>query len=132
MTVEARLEKIINIYEGSKTDAAGILKDQAMAQQVLADAIIRAEELTNQLPSVKDTINTMLELTADYLSGEYDQASFDVMVKIMAAIIYMMIPLDVLPDFIPPMGFIDDALIIGLVASEETESLQQYIKWKDR
>jgi len=130
LTIEHKLEKIPDVFRGSRIDAANILSDPEMAEKVLGDAFLKAEGLCKQLQWVEEHLRTFLELSGDYISGKYEQIPRESMVNIFASIIYLMIPMDLLPDFIPPIGYIDDALIIGLVTNEEKQELQKYRNWK--
>ena len=130
LTVENKLNRIPKVFQGSRIDAENILEDSEMAAKVLSDAAAKAENLCAQLPCVEEHIRTMLDLSEDYISGQYDRISRESMTTIFAAIIYLMIPMDLMPDFIPPIGFIDDALIIGLVSGEQKQALLDYRDWK--
>ena len=41
-------------------------------------------------------------------------------------------PVDLIPDFIPLAGFVDDAAVIGLVLKVIREDLVKYKNWKER
>ena len=43
---------------------------------------------------------------------------------------YIVMPLDILPDVILGLGFIDDAAVLGLIWTLIKKELSQYEKWR--
>jgi len=64
----------------------------------------------------------------DYIEGNLSNVSKKEIIPIIAAFVYFVSPVDVFPDYIPAFGFLDDAFIIGLVASITKETVDQYQK----
>jgi len=50
---------------------------------------------------------------------------------IAGAIAYVVLPTDVLPDFIPGVGFIDDAFVIGVTIKQLKDEIEKYKKFKN-
>jgi uncharacterized membrane protein YkvA (DUF1232 family) len=46
------------------------------------------------------------------------------------ALLYLINPIDIFPDFIPLMGFIDDLAAFAFAASLIKDDLQKYRVWK--
>ena len=50
---------------------------------------------------------------------------------IAGALAYVVLPIDIIPDFIPGVGFIDDVFVVGMVMksiSDEIERYKDYVK----
>ena len=45
---------------------------------------------------------------------------------ILAGLLYFVIPTDVTPDFIPLVGYVDDAAVIGLILKRLSREIQRY------
>lgn len=45
---------------------------------------------------------------------------------ILAALLYFVMPMDATPDFIPILGFIDDALVVGMVVKRLNREIDRY------
>ncbi len=52
------------------------------------------------------------------------------MASIIAAIVYFVSPIDLIPDFIPIVGYIDDVFIIGLVIRSVKADLDRFLLWE--
>jgi uncharacterized membrane protein YkvA (DUF1232 family) len=69
-------------------------------------------------------------LIKDYWKGEYRDVSLASIVVFVLAIVYVLSPVDVLSDFIPILGQIDDALILLFCIYFLEKDLQKYHRWK--
>ncbi len=49
-----------------------------------------------------------------------------VYLSIAGALAYVVMPLDVIPDFIPGFGFIDDIFVVGVVMSSIDDEVKRY------
>ena len=50
---------------------------------------------------------------------------------IAGALAYVVLPFDVIPDFLPGVGFIDDAFIITMVVNQLKEEIENYKRYKN-
>lgn len=48
------------------------------------------------------------------------------------ALLYVLSPIDLIPDFIPGIGLLDDAAVFGAMLAAIHEDLQDYKAWRDR
>jgi uncharacterized membrane protein YkvA (DUF1232 family) len=65
-----------------------------------------------------------------WLSGDYRELSNKTIVIIVAAVLYFVVPLDVIPDFIFGLGFLDDVAVIGYVFGQLTEEMYAFEQWQ--
>jgi len=69
-------------------------------------------------------------LIKDYWKGEYREVSPWSILVFIAGIIYVISPIDIIPDFLPLVGQIDDALILVLCMYLLERDLHKYKEWK--
>jgi uncharacterized membrane protein YkvA (DUF1232 family) len=67
----------------------------------------------------------------DYLIGRYREIPFWIIIAIAGVLVYVINPLDLVPDVVPILGLIDDALIIYLCILMVRLDLNKYRKWKN-
>ncbi|MDP8268536.1 MAG: YkvA family protein, partial [Candidatus Tenebribacter davisii] len=58
-----------------------------------------------------EDIIVMLQMLIDYIKGEYKEVPWWVIASVTFALVYLLSPIDVIPDFIPVIGYIDDAFV---------------------
>ena len=83
----------------------------------------------NGLSSAKETLLLMKNYLYDISTGRYRDYDSKKLSIVVAAIIYVITPIDLVPDFIPP-GFLDDLTIIGWALKEVASELERYKSWK--
>ena len=72
----------------------------------------------------------MLRLIRAYSNGDYREVPESTLVVIIAAIIYIVNPLDVIPDALPALGFLDDATVLALAARRSRQTLDDFMTWE--
>ena len=105
-------ENCSSFYESNKGEAEDILKDED-----------KMERLFQQLESKLKTISVaggalsyvplMMSLVRSYVKKEYTDPPVGSMVTIVLALLYFVLPTDLIPDVIPGIGHIDDALVVA-------------------
>ena len=77
-------------------------------------------------------LKLLIPLVLDYLKGTYRDVSVRSIVIFLIALAYILIPIDLIPDYIIGLGQIDDAAILGLSLYFLEGELRKYKEWKDR
>ena len=75
-------------------------------------------------------LQTMLRLVRAYERDEYKQVSTDALMWIVAALNYLVNPVDLIPDMTPLIGFVDDAIVIEFVADKTRQTLDDFMIWE--
>ena len=75
-------------------------------------------------------LQTMLRLVNAYERGEYQQVSNDDLMLIVAALNYLIDPFDFIPDAIPFLGFVDDAIVVEFVTDKTRKTLEDFMIWE--
>ena len=82
-----------------------------------------------RLTPIKKDVQTLLRLMRAYGEGRYREVSGKNLAFAGLAIMYLVSPLDVLPDFMPG-GFFDDAAVIGFVVKKIRNELAAFEIWE--
>ena len=129
---EAELKKAL----GKNTKKAErILEDPEKTESLLGKAKTLLEKIKGipVIGALVDEIITMIELVRNYVNGRYRAVPLRVIISIVAAIIYIVSPVDLIPDCIPLLGFLDDAAIVSLILSIGVGAeINKYRKWKEQ
>ena len=66
----------------------------------------------------------------DKKRGAYTSVPWFVIATIVMALLYILNPLDVVPDFIPGVGYIDDLAVLSLGMGWIETDIHKYLDWK--
>jgi uncharacterized membrane protein YkvA (DUF1232 family) len=72
----------------------------------------------------------MIRLIRAYHTGAYREIPERSFLIVISAMIYFVSPLDVIPDWIPILGYIDDALVVGLALKTVRDDLDAFMEWE--
>ena len=97
--------------------------------KVKQDAEI-AESKSKNLGKQFESFKIMWSLLQDYWAGDYTAVPWKLLASIGFAVAYLVSPIDIIPDFIPILGFVDDAAVFALVLSAFQSELNDYQEWK--
>jgi len=89
-------------------------------------------ESAGQLQRFLDDFFTFISLIKDFVTGKYTQIPFWIIAAIVAALLYVLSPVDLIPDFIPGLGYVDDALIMAACIKMVEKDLRSYRVWKKK
>ena len=91
-----------------------------------------AEEKSTRLGEQIEAFKLIWSLLQDYWSGNYKSVPWKLLASTGFAVAYLVSPLDIIPDFLPVLGFVDDAAVFSLVISSFQSELDDYKEWKKK
>lgn len=72
----------------------------------------------------------MFMMIKDYRKGIYTEIPWFTIAAITTGLLYVFSPLDLIPDFIPVLGFVDDLTVLSFVTGWIETDLHKYLDWK--
>lgn len=90
----------------------------------------RIWDLASKLGELAGKAKMLWAMIKDYKDGNYKDVPWKVIASIVFALAYFLSPIDLIPDFILGVGYIDDAFIIGLVLKMFSDQIEAYEQWK--
>ncbi|MGI0107935.1 YkvA family protein [Salinimicrobium sp. WS361] len=102
------------------------LKKVLAKEQKIEDKFRNNESMSGYLAKAK----SMFSLVRDYWNGNYREVPWKTIAAVVGALLYVLMPLDLIPDFIPVAGFLDDAGVIAACLALVSDDLVNYEKWK--
>ncbi|WP_417543307.1 YkvA family protein [Marinobacter sp.] len=76
-------------------------------------------------------IKLMFSMIRDYWNGSYRNVPWKSIAAMAGALLYVMNPLDFIPDLIVGIGFVDDVGVVALCLKLVESDLHRYAAWKE-
>lgn len=109
------------------------LKDNEMLDRLLADSKSKMEELNLGSASpdkLLSHLRVLIRMIRSYGNGTYKVIPWKSIVVLVAAVVYFVMPLDLIPDFIPVAGFVDDLGVLVWVFNSFQDEIQDFLEWE--
>jgi uncharacterized membrane protein YkvA (DUF1232 family) len=69
-------------------------------------------------------------MVKDYKQKKYRNVPWKAIAMIVAGLLYFLSPIDLIPDFLGPIGFTDDAVVLAFVFKSLRDELVKYCDWR--
>jgi uncharacterized membrane protein YkvA (DUF1232 family) len=66
----------------------------------------------------------------DFVNGSYRKLPWKAVAAVAAAAAYVLSPVDLIPDFLVPIGWTDDLLVLAMTYGLVKKELRDYCAWK--
>ena len=109
--------------------AEDLLKDDVRMESFL-EKIEKKIKWISFLAQEFKNIPTMVSMVRSYLRGNYTKIPKRTILAIVSALIYFLSPIDLVPDWIPLLGQLDDAIVIATCWNLVNKDVEDYRQWK--
>jgi uncharacterized membrane protein YkvA (DUF1232 family) len=120
-------------WQGLKTvmaQAERFARDPAAVSRIAEEAVAKLRANAAQLVTVKDDLITLARLVTAMARGAYRELPWTSLVMVVAALMYFVNPLDMVPDFIIGAGLVDDVAVIAFVLNALRGDLDSFRAWE--
>lgn len=109
--------------------AGSFIAKPAFLYKVVKDSL----EKSNKDSSLKgmaaegiESVKRLARLVSAFAKGEYRDVSKGNAILVVAGLLYFISPLDLIPDAIPILGYLDDITLISWILSKVSEELNKF------
>ena len=120
-------------FQNALRRAVGIATSNEKISELIGSVTDKMSDIDENKKRASDFIKkvgTLLRMLRAYINGNYRQIPFKSLLMIIGALIYFMMPLDLIPDFIPVTGLADDISIIFLVFASINEDINAFLEFE--
>jgi uncharacterized membrane protein YkvA (DUF1232 family) len=118
-------------FRRAASDAEAYVGDPKRLRKLIEDAIGKINVIPRgPFGETWPYLLAMVRVVRDYQRAEYRDIAAAKLLIIIAAIIYFVSPFDVIPDWIPVLGHIDDAFVVSLALKSVRSDLDTFMAWE--
>ena len=124
-------EEVQKRFEQSKEKAKKLLEDRDKMDRFLE----RLERKLKHVPVVGGMLSEipiLIALVKAYIEKRYLDIPIGSIIAVVGALIYFLSPIDLLPDFFPAIGLVDDAAVIGVALKLVHDDVKEYKAWREK
>ncbi|WP_181306383.1 YkvA family protein [Rufibacter sp. XAAS-G3-1] len=114
--------------------ASGIMKKPVKVGLLLTTAYDKLKDANSSesgFAQIRDIMFRLIRLVKAYYKGTYRNVDTKSMLLGVAVLLYMVTPIDLVPDFIPIIGFADDLSLMAWFISAFQDELQRFQVWEE-
>lgn len=122
-------EMVAEQIKANSDEAKELLEDEDKMERFLQ----QLERKLRKFPKVGKyiaSIPVLVSLVRSYVKKEYTDIPLGSMIAIVAGLIYFVSPIDLIPDTIPGVGYLDDAVVIAGILAMVKDDADQYEEWQ--
>ena len=113
--------------------AEGYITQPSRLKKLLVDAFNKAREkkdVGTLAHEAWETLQSLFRLIKLSISGEYTELPATTVVGAVAVLIYFISPIDLIPDFIPVLGLLDDMALVAWFSTSIKHELDKFHAWE--
>lgn len=113
--------------------AEDYIKRPTRMKQLLTDAYEKASQkndLGHLAHEAWTTLQTLFRMIKSSAAGEYTGIPTSTVVAAVAVTIYFLSPIDLIPDFIPVIGLLDDVALVAWFSTTIKDEMDKFAEWE--
>lgn len=120
---QEKLNNKCNSFKNDFTqeDAGKVMENMEKIEQIMQN---------KTLCKFLDDVKLYFQMLGDIFTGKYKKVPAGTVAAIIGTLLYVLSPVDLLPDFLPG-GFVDDAGILALCLNFTKLDIEEYKKFKE-
>ena len=115
--------------DANRKDAEALLNDEKKMNSFLNQLESKFSAVSGFKEKLKD-IPLIVELVRAYIKKEYTEIPLGSIIGLVSALIYFFSPVDLIPDVLPGIGYIDDVMVIAIAMKFVYTDFEDFKKWK--
>ncbi len=124
----------MSIYKKVMRRARNVVQDNERIRVLLMGTARKLSIIDDESRDSKgllSRIKLMIRMVQNHLNGAYKGLSPITLLMVVFALIYFVTPTDLLPDFVPALGFTDDLAVVALVIRRFQRDIEKFQEWEE-
>ena len=118
-------------FRRAALEAEAYLRDPVRLRKLVQDAVGKVNVIPRgPFGEAWPYLLAMIRVVRDYQRAEYRDMAAPKLLNIVATLIYFVSPFDVIPDWLPVLGHIDDSFVVTLALKSIRADLDAFMAWE--
>ncbi len=122
-------ETLSNALESNQDEAQTLIQDEDKFERFV-QRLEQKLKLTPIIGEYVSDIACLVSLIRSYIKKDYMDVPLGTIISATSTLIYIVSPVDLIPDTIPVVGYIDDILLLKWVLASIKSDTDEYKKWR--
>lgn len=118
-------------FAKARSGARQYAQDKKRSSELLGKVLQKAVRHQDQLKGIWQDLMALYRMLKAWTKGDYKKIPWKTIVLALAALIYFLNPLDIVPDFLLGIGYLDDAVVLGFVMNSIRKDVSKYLEWEE-
>ena len=122
-------KRVLKIFRQAKR----MLNEQSQVKELIWQVSQKLKKINGsnkQINELMEHVQLFLRMIKKSLAGEYSAFSHKTLFSLVFGLLYFVTPMDVVPDFIPLLGFSDDLSIVYFIIKNFKSDIEDFKGWE--
>lgn len=130
-----KTEKLAEQEEKKVNEKFNSFKNKKYSQEDVHKVIENEDKIMGKMKDVNlkgfiEDVKIFFSMLKDFFTKKYNEVPVGTIMAIVGSLLYVLLPPDIIPDFIPVIGYLDDAAILTACMKFVQIDVQKYKEFK--
>lgn len=130
LNVKGRWSGLESVFRRSLAAARIVMKRRSRLMRMVQRAYVRTARHGSGWGQFKHDLVALLRFVRAWATGRYRNVPWKSALYAVAAVIYFLNPIDLIPDKLIAIGFVDDAAVVAAVLRMIQNDLRSFQRWE--
>ncbi len=107
-----------------------LIESNVLLEKLALSVYHKIEASLQKYADIAGRLNVITRLTKAWRNKEYTDVSYATVFLSVAILLYFVSPIDLIPDFIPLVGGLDDVLLLGFLLKIIDKEIERFLTWE--
>jgi len=123
-------DKVLADFDARRTAAERIAASRGQTERLLEASREKSEKHAGMVRALWTDFWTLWRFVRAWRDGSYQKVPWKSIVMAIAGLFYFLDPIDIIPDFIPVIGYLDDGVVLAFVGRAIHSDLEKFREWE--
>ena len=122
-------KRVLKIFR----QARRLINEQSQVKELIWQVSQKLQNINGsnkQINELMDYVQLFVRMIKRSITGEYSAFSHKTLLSLVFGLLYFVTPMDVVPDFIPLLGFSDDLSIVYFIIKNFKSDIEAFKVWE--